>query len=98
MMMDEHGFLPAHPCRNCGRQLRGADSSYPAELYAGTYTGICYECHNCEPCWERYRTHPLRRWASARDVARAALRRWRRLRDARWVITRTTRGHAGGQQ
>jgi hypothetical protein len=37
------GMLPAQPCRGCGRQLN-ADGHHPAELYAGTFTGLCYPC------------------------------------------------------
>lgn len=47
--MDQHGFLPEHPCRTCGRILRGMGTGYPAELYAGTYTGLCYPCTNAVP-------------------------------------------------
>jgi len=43
LVMDSHGMLPAHQCRQCGRQLN-ADGGHPAELYAGTYTGLCYQC------------------------------------------------------
>lgn len=39
-----NGFLPDHPCKGCGKPLHGQDSGYPAELYAGTYTGLCYAC------------------------------------------------------
>lgn len=47
--MDELGFLvDAPPCRVCGKELGGRqpDGSYhrPAELYAGTYTGLCQRC------------------------------------------------------
>lgn len=41
--MDHTGMYPAHPCKQCGRQLN-ADGDHPAELYAGTYTGLCYQC------------------------------------------------------
>lgn len=30
-------------CRGCGCPLN-ADGFHPAELYAGTYTGLCYDC------------------------------------------------------
>ena len=43
-MMDEHGFLPPHGCRICGTPLCGQGGDRPAELYAGTYTGLCYRC------------------------------------------------------
>ena len=42
--MDSRGYFPAQPCRQCGNALQGADSDRPAELYAGTYTGLCYTC------------------------------------------------------
>lgn len=41
--MDSHGMLPAHGCKQCGKPLN-ADGYHPAELYAGTYTGLCYQC------------------------------------------------------
>lgn len=44
--MDENGFLPPQPCRRCGRQLEGEGSGRPAELYAGTFTGLCNGCTN----------------------------------------------------
>lgn len=44
--MDKNGFLPPHPCKSCGKMLRGQDSGFPAELYLGTYTGKCYSCTN----------------------------------------------------
>lgn len=42
--MDANGFYPAHGCRRCGTPLQGQGSGRPAELYAGTYTGLCYPC------------------------------------------------------
>jgi hypothetical protein len=44
MPMDRDGFFPAQPCRRCGKPLCGQGTGYPAELYAGTYTGLCYHC------------------------------------------------------
>lgn len=41
--MDKDGMLPQHPCNACGKPLN-ADGYHPAELYAGTYTGLCYAC------------------------------------------------------
>ena len=41
--MDSQGMLPKHCCKNCGKPLN-ADGGHPAELYAGTYTGLCYSC------------------------------------------------------
>lgn len=42
--MDARGFLPPQPCRNCGVALQGEGSGRPAELYAGTFTTLCYTC------------------------------------------------------
>jgi hypothetical protein len=57
--MDEHGFHPyGLQCTECGALLGGrrAESlpgfpSYdrPAELYAGTFTGLCYACEKGGP-------------------------------------------------
>lgn len=43
--MDEKtGMFPADwRCSNCGKQLN-ADGNHPAELYAGTFNGLCYAC------------------------------------------------------
>jgi len=41
--MSWNGMLQKHGCRSCGKSLN-ADGNHPAELYAGTYTGLCYEC------------------------------------------------------
>jgi hypothetical protein len=38
------GMFPADwTCRVCGKRLN-ADGHHPAELYAGTFTGLCYGC------------------------------------------------------
>lgn len=42
--MDRNGFLPAQGCRRCQKALQGLASGHPAELYAGTYTGLCDAC------------------------------------------------------
>ena len=50
------GFYPVHFCKQCSAVLGGTnhgtadDPSYdrPAELYMGTYTGLCYSCQNAE--------------------------------------------------
>jgi hypothetical protein len=44
--MNNRGFLAPHNCGKCGALLQGEDSGRPAELYAGTYTGLCYSCQN----------------------------------------------------
>lgn len=42
--MDRDGMYPADwTCRSCGKVLN-AGGQYPAELYAGTYNGLCYSC------------------------------------------------------
>ncbi|MDE1821165.1 MAG: hypothetical protein KGJ23_07980 [Euryarchaeota archaeon] len=43
-VMDRDGFLPPMSCRNCGKPLEGDGSGHPAELYAGTWNGLCYPC------------------------------------------------------
>ena len=42
-IMDKDGMLPSHGCNRCGKPLN-SDGNHPAELYAGTYTGLCYSC------------------------------------------------------
>jgi len=37
------GMYPKHSCKKCGKPLN-ADGNHPAELYTGTYTGLCYGC------------------------------------------------------
>ena len=44
--MSWNGFYPPHNCRNCGLPLSGENGPRPAELYAGTYTGLCYKCQS----------------------------------------------------
>src|SRR5262249_19673065 len=44
MGMDKDGFLPAQDCDVCNKPLQGQGSGHPAELYAGTFTGLCYDC------------------------------------------------------
>lgn len=46
MSFDKDGFLAPHNCKKCAKPLQGMGSGRPAELYAGTYTGFCYECQN----------------------------------------------------
>jgi len=46
--MSWDGMLPPHPCKRCGKPLN-ADGGHPAELYAGTYTGLCTQCQNTGP-------------------------------------------------
>lgn len=47
--MDRDGFYHGASCANCGRELRGQGSGYPAESYAGTFNGLCYPCTNRPP-------------------------------------------------
>ena len=42
------GMLPPQNCQRCGKPLNG-DGNHPAELYAGTFTGLCYGCQNERP-------------------------------------------------
>lgn len=42
--MQWDGFLTGCTCKRCGRQLQGLGDGRPAESYAGTYTGLCYDC------------------------------------------------------
>lgn len=55
--MTWNGFLPEHNCKRCGKPLHGQGTGYPAELYAGTYTGLCYPCTNSGAYVEK--TYPL---------------------------------------
>lgn len=43
-----NGFLPPHNCRNCNQPLSGENGPRPAELYAGSYTGLCYKCQQLD--------------------------------------------------
>ncbi len=51
--MYDRGFLPAHKCHGCKAGLEGADTGRPAELYAGTYTGLCNACTSAPAYHER---------------------------------------------
>src|SRR5438128_1995499 len=42
------GMLLPRACTNCGRLLN-ADGGHPAELYLGTYTGLCDDCVRAGP-------------------------------------------------
>ena len=42
-LMDDRGFLPSHNCKGCGAPL-DTGGNRPAELYLGTYTGLCNKC------------------------------------------------------
>jgi hypothetical protein len=48
MMMDEKGMYSQRDCEHCGQPLN-AEGRRPAELYAGTYTGICTTCQDAQP-------------------------------------------------
>lgn len=43
--MSWDGMYPQHNCKQCNNPLNPNDHR-PAELYAGTYTGLCYSCQN----------------------------------------------------
>lgn len=48
-VMDKDGMLPSHwKCRDCGLPLND-NGMQPAELYAGTYTGLCHKCESTGP-------------------------------------------------
>jgi hypothetical protein len=43
-LMDKDGMFPSDlTCIRCGKVLN-ADGGHPAELYAGTFNGLCYPC------------------------------------------------------
>lgn len=44
--MNKNGFFEGLKCKKCNEPLQGERSGHPAESYAGTYTGLCYECQN----------------------------------------------------
>lgn len=62
MQMNERGFLPRHDCKRCGKPLQGEDSGRPAELYLGTYTGLCYPCTNAGPWIEHTDSDGAQHW------------------------------------
>jgi len=48
-IMDRNGMLPDEIfCARCAKPLN-ADGNHPAELYAGTYNGLCYGCTSAGP-------------------------------------------------
>lgn len=48
-IMDRHGMLPDDWwCTRCAKPLN-ADGNHPAELYAGTFNGLCYGCTSEAP-------------------------------------------------
>lgn len=46
MQFDKNGFLLKQDCKKCQKPLQGQGEGRPAELYAGTFTGLCYSCQN----------------------------------------------------
>jgi hypothetical protein len=48
-MSEWDGFLAPSDCKRCGKALSGQGTGTPAELYAGTYTGLCYACTDEAP-------------------------------------------------
>ncbi len=48
-VMDRHGMLPDDWfCGRCAKPLN-ADGNHPAEIYAGTFNGLCYGCTSAGP-------------------------------------------------
>ena len=43
------GFLPGLHCERCQKPLQGLGSGRPAESYAGTFNGLCYDCTGAAP-------------------------------------------------
>lgn len=68
------GMLQKHNCIKCGKELN-PNGYRPAELYVGTYTGLCYTCQNGPAYIEsvdnldgaRFVSHPPYRPAWRRD-------------------------------
>ena len=77
--MDERGFLPPHGCKACGQPLCGPDTGRPAELYAGTYTGLCYPCTNSGPVVLRVLGDGCQVWSHPPHCPS-----WRRARETFW--------------
>jgi hypothetical protein len=73
--MDRDGMFPPRPCRNCGKPLN-ADGNHPAELYAGTFTGLCYGCERAAPYIQQ-------RWADGAQLVShpPSCPSWRRDRE-----------------
>jgi hypothetical protein len=73
--MDRDGMFPPGPCRSCGKPLN-ADGNHPAELYAGTFTGLCYGCERAAP-------YVQRRWADGAQLVShpPSCPSWRRDRE-----------------
>ena len=62
--MSWDGMLSKRNCEKCNKPLN-VDGNHPAELYAGTYTGLCYSCqregaYEIEkgPNGEKFMSHP----------------------------------------
>jgi len=55
------GMLPKHACKACGNELN-ADGGHPAEVYLGTYTGLCYACQNGASYREKVYASGAERW------------------------------------
>lgn len=48
LAFDPHtGMYSQHQCQGCGKPL-DVDGEHPAELYTGTYTGLCYKCQSSQ--------------------------------------------------
>lgn len=60
-LVDENGNPPK--CKSCGQVLGGQGSGYPAESYAGNYTGLCYPCTNKGPFVLKDLGYGLKLWS-----------------------------------
>jgi hypothetical protein len=73
------GMLPQHDCKGCGKPLN-ANGVHPAELYAGTYTGLCYACQSAGPV--EMETHEIT--GAIRVSHPPTCPSWRRDRVEQW--------------
>ena len=57
-LMDKNGMLPSGlTCRSCGRELDNGTKGRAAELYLGTFNGLCYSCTGSKPFVEKVYIH-----------------------------------------
>jgi len=62
--MDKRGMFPATwTCLRCRKPLN-ADGGHPAELYAGTYNGLCYPCTSAPAFVKRVMALDNAQWCS----------------------------------
>lgn len=63
-MDPQTGMFPkGWTCKRCGRELDDGTRGRPAELYAGTYTGLCYPCTNEGPYVSEIREDGCQVWS-----------------------------------